>query len=153
MDGFDVMPRTPRSTQRSSSPLVSHPRLRLSSHGLWFCSVYRSWSRVTGGASREERSKWVKSAAVSRSALARTPWNRGTSGSGGGLDQRHRPFDDVVDGEAELLERDLAGGAGAEVVDADEVVRVDRPTVGDPGLDRQRRHPRGQHGVAVVVAL
>ena len=31
------MPRTPRSTQRASSPPVSHPRWRLSSHGLWPC--------------------------------------------------------------------------------------------------------------------
>ena len=36
--GLDVMPRTPRSTQRASSPPVIHPRRKLSSQGLWPCS-------------------------------------------------------------------------------------------------------------------
>ena len=36
--GLDVMPRTPRSTHRASSPHVIQPRRRLSSQGLWPCS-------------------------------------------------------------------------------------------------------------------
>src|SRR5581483_6042815 len=46
--GFDVMPRTPRSTQRASSPDVIHPRLRLSSQGLWPKSSCRRCSFVIG---------------------------------------------------------------------------------------------------------
>ena len=48
MVGLDVMPRTPRSTQRRSSPSVIQPRLRLSSQGLWPCSSYSSLSLPMG---------------------------------------------------------------------------------------------------------
>src|SRR5690606_11702232 len=46
--GFEVMPRTPRSTQRASSPPVIQLRRRLSSQGLCPCSWYSrgAWSRV-----------------------------------------------------------------------------------------------------------
>ena len=60
-----------------------------------------------------------------------------------------RRRDDVVGGEAELLEQDVALGAGSEVLDADDLAGVTddlAPTLGDrrldahPSLDLGREH-------------
>ncbi len=59
-----------------------------------------------------------------------------------------RPLDDVVDVDAELVEHEFAGCAGAEAVDPDRVVRPAFPTERGGGLDRQRRHAGGQDRVA-----
>src|SRR3954451_444711 len=149
MDGFDVIPRTPRSTQRSSSPLVIQPRRRLSSHGLWFCSLCRSWSRVTGvglsggrstpGVGRSDKDKCARTGGGALARRGRGRRSESPAPEGGGRsaargEPRGGAGRHVVGGEPELLEDDLAWRAGPEVVDADRVVGVARPSEGDAGL-------------------
>ena len=55
LDGVEVMPRTPRSTHRSSSPEAIQLRFKLSNHGLWpsransSCRRFMMSLRVSGG--------------------------------------------------------------------------------------------------------
>ena len=77
------------------------------------------------------------------------------SGLAGAGEAGVRRGDDVIGGEAELLEQDVALGAGPEVLDADDLAGVaddlapalrDRGLDADPGLDLGRDHlaPVGQ---------
>src|SRR5688500_10669796 len=103
--GLEVRPRTPRSTHRSSSPEVIHPRFRLSSQGDWPCWAWRSCRRPMGGPPCRRRSVVVVVVVVDE-----------------GVEELEGAGDDVADAEAELLEHHRPGSRGPEAVDGHHVV-------------------------------
>ena len=132
MVGLEVTPRMPLATRPARVPSWSQSRRRLSSQGLWPCSVVEVVERGHGS--------FRRCGAVGQAGAAPTP---AVGGPGG----------DVLGGEAELVHGHLARGRGPEVVDAHRGVGVAVPAEGAGRLDGQAGHPGGQHLVPVVVGL